>query len=344
MENHAAALKEAGWDCLTSAKGKAFGESSEKRSLDEWAEEAFKNGELIVFTGALGIAVRAIAPYVKNKKHDPAVLVSDEKGDFVIPVLSGHLGGANRWASFLSEKCGGRAVITTATDVNGIFSVDTWAKDRQMVINDMAAAKEISASLLRGESVAVTVGPGENSVLTGSVPPELEPLEYGAGTDLKTGILITSKTVAALADPFECTLRLTPKNVYMGIGCRRGAEKGKIKTLAAMALDEAGVSPEAVAAVASIDLKMEERGIAETAADMGVPFLTFSAEELADLKGAFTPSELVKSVTGVDNVCERSALAAAEKDGEGGGIIIVKKKALDGVTAAVALKRTEIIF
>ncbi len=280
-------LKEAGWDCLTSAKGKAFGESSEKRSLDEWAEEAFKNGELIVFTGALGIAVRAIAPYVKNRSMILPYLYQTKR-EFRDPVCRDISEALTDRASFLSEKCGGRAVITTATDVNGIFSVDTWAKDRQMVINDMAAAKEISASLLRGESVAVTVGPGENSVLTGSVPPELEPLEYGAGTDLKTGILITSKTVAALADPFECTLRLTPKNVYMGIGCRRGAEKGKIKTLAAMALDEAGVSPEAVAAVASIDLKMEERGIAETAADMGVPFLTFSAEELADLKGAFT--------------------------------------------------------
>lgn len=338
MKRYAAALREAGCSCFTSVKGKAFGERSEKSSLEEWTAKAFKEGRLLVFIGASGIAVRAIAPQVKTKKEDPAVIVSDEKGRFVIPLLSGHLGGANRWARFLSERCGGEAVITTATDINGKFSVDTWAKERQLAISDMTAAREISAALLRGETVGVMAE--KNVILKGPVPGGLKLLEYGENRELPgAGIFITWRRKNAAGDPFETTLRLIPEILYLGIGCRRGTERKKIEALVKRIFLEEGLEEEAVAAVASIDMKRDEKGIEEYAESLKVPFVTFSSRRLEALGEGFTPSELVRSVTGVDNVCERSAMAAAED-----GRLIVRKQSSDGVTAAVAAVKTEIEF
>ena len=108
----------------------------------------------LVFICACGIAVRTIAPFVKNKKEDFAVVVCDEDGKFAISLLSGHLGGANELAENVAEILGGQAVITTATDVNGITAIDNYAKENNLEIDSMKMAKEVSAQLLNGEKVA----------------------------------------------------------------------------------------------------------------------------------------------------------------------------------------------
>ncbi|MGN0163663.1 MAG: hypothetical protein ACI4EA_08830, partial [Candidatus Ornithomonoglobus sp.] len=119
-------------------------------SLAEWTGKAFGKSELIIFVGAAGVAVRAIAPYMVKKDTDPAVLVVDEAGRFVIPLLSGHIGGANTYAAVLAERLGGQAVITTATDINGVFAVDTWAVNNGYVIDNTEEIKRISGALLDG--------------------------------------------------------------------------------------------------------------------------------------------------------------------------------------------------
>ena len=98
-------------------------------SLDNWTQRAFEEADGIVFVGACGIAVRAIAPYLKNKYQDPAVVVADEKGQYCISVLSGHIGNGNVLAKKVANITNGTPVITTATDVNGVFAVDVWAKE-----------------------------------------------------------------------------------------------------------------------------------------------------------------------------------------------------------------------
>lgn len=124
-------------------------------TLALWAGERFSDSEAIGFIGACGIAVRAIAPYIRDKRTDPAVVVLDEAARFVIPLLSGHLGGANCLAELLAKALKAQAVITTATDVNRRFAVDVFAKAHGLVIDNMTLAKEVSADLLSGEPVGL---------------------------------------------------------------------------------------------------------------------------------------------------------------------------------------------
>lgn len=121
--------------------------------LREWCKDSFAQSEVLVFVGAAGIAVRLIAPYVKDKFADPAVLVVDEQGNFVIPILSGHVGGANEYASWIAKALGAVPVITTATDLSGKFAVDVFAAKNGLAITDRLLAKKISAAVLRGEKI-----------------------------------------------------------------------------------------------------------------------------------------------------------------------------------------------
>ena len=270
-------------------------------SLEGWTAWAWARADALVFVGAAGIAVRAIAPHVRDKFSDPAVVSVDEAGRFVVPLLSGHVGGANELARRVAALTGGQAAVSTATDVNGLFAVDVWARERGMAITDRVLAKEVSAALLEGRPVGFASDfghPCPEGLTTG--PAEL-------------GVWITDRTGEG---PFPRTLRLVPRSLILGIGCRRGTPEAAI---------------EAAAGVATIDLKKDEPGLLAFCARRGLPLTTYSAEALAAVEGDFTPSAFVRGITGVDNVCERAAAAA-------GGRIIVPKQANNGVTAAVARK------
>ncbi len=285
-------------------------------ALDAWTAARWEDSDALVFVGAAGIAVRAVAPHVRDKFTDPAVVSVDEAGRFAVPLLSGHVGGANELALRVAELTGGQAAVSTATDVNGLFAVDVWAKGNGLVITDRALAKEVSAALLEGKAVGFASDWGH------PCPAGLTqgPAEIGVWVTARTG-----------AGPFSRTLRLAPKGLILGVGCRRGTERAAIEEAAAEAL--AGYEPLAVAAVATIDLKKDEPGLLAFCAARGLPLLTFSAGELSAAAGDFTPSDFVKGVTGVDNVCERAAAAA-------GGRIVVPKLAKNGVTASVARKES----
>lgn len=269
-----------------------------------------------MFVGAAGIAVRAIAPHVRDKFSDPAVVSVDEAGRFAVPLLSGHVGGANELARRVAALTGGQAAVSTATDVNGLFAVDVWAQERNMALTDRTLAKEVSAALLEGRPVGFASDFGH---------PCPEGLTTGTA---ELGVWITDRTGEG---PFPRALRLAPRSLILGIGCRRGTPEAAIAAAADAAL--AGLAPEAVAGVATIELKKDEPGLLAFCARRGLPLTTYSAEALAAVAGDFTPSAFVQGITGVDNVCERAAAAA-------GGRIIVPKQANNGVTAAVARKDT----
>ena len=277
-------------------------------SLPRFAQQAMVDCDLIVFVGAAGIAVRAAAPYLAGKAYDPAVVVIDEQGRFVIPLLSGHLGGANELAERLAEGLGATAVITTATDGRAVFAVDSWAKSHECVVFDPENIKYISGALLRGD----TVGLRSAFPVDGLLPAHID-----TKTAAESGVVIG----------FD----LVPRVISLGIGCRKGVSAGAVEQTVREALGRAGLSLAAVKAVASIDIKKDEPGLVSFCAAHGLPFAVYSAEELNAAPGEFTASEFVKDTVGVDSVCERAAVVNA-----GNGTIIARKYAKNGVTAAFA--------
>lgn len=285
------------------------------RSVPADMEPLFKEAELLVFIGACGIAVRSIAPYVKSKAADPAVLVIDDAGTFVILILSGHIGGANRMARGLAGYLGAVPVITTATDIAGRFSVDAWAAEHAFVISSMDAAKRVSAAILETD-VPVTA----EKPLSDSLPVGLAKADGGT-----LGIYIGIRC----RSPYDETLRLVPRAVTLGIGCRRGVSEAAIRETAASALDSAGLDFLSVGHICSIDAKRDEAGLLSFCESLGIAPEFYSAAELAAVKGEFEESEFVRTTVGVGNVCERAAMIR-------GGTLIVPKYAAGGVTAAAS--------
>ena len=285
--------------------------------------EVFGWADVMVFVGACGIAVRKIAPYVRDKRTDPAVLCVDELGNFVISLLSGHIGGANELASRVAGHLGATPVITTATDINRKFSVDAWAARNGFVIDDMQLAKAVSAAILEGNIPIYSDFP----VITG-YPGGTQPGESG-----ELGICVSYEKKT----PFSNTLRLIPQILHLGIGCRRGTTEDAIRHAVDTVLEENRIDPRAVRCVASIDRKAEEAGLLAFCESRGLRPHFYAPARLRQVPGEFTPSAFVESVTGVDNVCERSALLGADK-------LIIKKTAVGGVTVAVAAEKLEVSF
>lgn len=293
-------------------------------SLDAFACEAMESCDCIVFVGATGIAVRAIAPYLRGKEMDPAVLTVDENARFVISLLSGHLGGANRIARHLAEQLHAQAVITTATDGRGLFAADTWAAEHRCVVADKWEIKQISAALLRGENVGLESGRFE---VLGELPVQLqEGLEFPCGIAL---------TLSGQAAPFAQTLRLIPQIVHIGVGCRRGTHPEDLYRAVLEGLQQCNISPRAVCAVASIDLKRDEPALQALAEQLKCKMHFYPAGQLNQATGIFDASELVARVTGTDNVCQRAAACSAGKD----GICLLPKTVLYGTTVSIYLEK-----
>lgn len=291
---------------------------------------AFKTAGIIVFVGATGIAVRTIAPFIKSKLTDPAVISVDEKANFVIPLLAGHIGGANEMARHLAEYLGAVACVTTATDVNGLFAVDEWAARNNMVITSMKAAKDFAAALVAEKQAGLV----SDFPVSSQLPAGMRLQQEDTKDDI--GLVIA---LDASKKPFRSTLNLIPRIVHLGIGCRRGTECQKIAALVLPQLKRLGIDRRAVCSVASVDLKQDEQGLLQFAAKNGWKAHFYTADELNAVEGDFTPSSFVRGVVGVDNVCERSAV----KDSCGGKLLL-RKISNDGVTLAVAAEDIVIDF
>ena len=318
--------------------------------LSAWSGDRFGDSEALIFVGACGIAVRAVAPWVRDKFRDPAVVAVDEGGRFALPLLSGPVGGTKRLARLLAGSLGAVPVITTATDVSGKFAVDVFAAENGCAISDRRLAKEISAAVLAGERIPLL----SDFPLEGEFPREIYVCKKtAAGGESPTGPVGRGESPAGPAAELkeragglriritlsdrerDGELRLIPRAAVLGMGCRRGVSEEELWRAAERALGEAGVDRRGLRALASVDLKKNEEGLIRLAARLQVPFLTFSAEELNRLPGEYSSSDFVKRTAGVDCVCERAAMAAACLGG-GRGRLAAGKRAFGPVTAAVA--------
>lgn len=308
-----------------------------EQGLVRWAGEQFAAGHALVFIGACGIAVRAIAPYVKDKLSDSPVLVMDEQGHYVIPILSGHVGGANELAVRIASVLEADAVITTATDLNHTFAVDLFAKRNHLRILNKDGIARVSAKVLRGEKVSISIeNAGEHLLSAGDPPPkELSFQPYPPKQPVD--ILISSGAEKPELRE-KALLSLKPREYVLGIGCRKGKKPEEIAEFIRTKLTKIGVHPAEIAAVTSIDRKKDEAGICAWADACRIPFVTFSEEELRALKGKFHGSSFVEQTVGVDNVCERSALAFCR----GTGRLVLEKQAENGITLAVARREWKI--
>ncbi|MBO4325979.1 MAG: cobalt-precorrin 5A hydrolase [Clostridia bacterium] len=295
------------------------------RSVCADMKTLFENNDALIFIGACGIAVRDIAPHLKSKTTDPAVIVIDDRGRYVIPVLSGHIGGANALAEHIAAELGAIPVITTATDGAGRFSCDKWAVESGCVISSMKLAKDVSAE-----------------ILTRDVPVSSE-FELPDGSGLPDGLVNKNEGELGIyigirtAEPYKKTLRLIPKIVTLGIGCRRGIPAEAILSAVENVLDANGIDVRAVREIATIDVKKEEQAIIDLGLKLKVPVNYYTAAELNAVPGEFAESEFVRRTVGTGNVCERAAVC-------GGGRLIVNKTAENGVTVAASMADWRVVF
>lgn len=336
--------------------------------------QEWRRTSAFVFVGAAGIAVRHIAPLLQSKALDPAVLVADENGAYVIPILSGHVGGGTALADRVAGLLGAQAVITTATDTEKRFAVDLFAVKNHLLIHDLSSVKKITSVLLKDKEITVHTGlPIEGTIPAGvraagasdadglwdDVGPDTDVLRSGEGPDADglrcgvepdaavlwdgespdVGVLRCGGVIFASGEEAVC--RLLPRPYVVGIGCRKGKSADAMAQLLDQVCERYGIDETRIAALASIDAKKEEEGIWELSRRLCVPYEVFTAQELAQIPDEVHGSEFVRRTVGVDNVCERSALCLARRYGRGtaadaGYRLIVEKQAQDGVTVAVA--------
>lgn len=325
------ALTAKGYEVRRAVKCHAV-ENSVEEPLTEWTRHNFADQDVLIFIGAASIAVRAIAPYVRSKSEDPAVIVIDELGRYCIPILSGHLGGANELAVFLADRLMAEPVITTATDLNHKWAVDIFAAKNRLHIEDVKKIKKISAKLLAGNEVILAAE--DCCRVSGKIPPEVKVRrirELVETPDIVVGV--------HQYEQWKDALYLIPGAVILGIGCRKGTNAPKIRDAVERMAVQEGILRDAVVAVASIDLKAKEEGLLSYCRQENFEYRVYSAGELKRVKGKFSSSEFVAQVAGVDNVCERSAVLAS-----GGGRLIAGKQACDGVTVAAAVMDWRVLF
>lgn len=321
-------------------------------SVGEWAKEQMQEKNAMLFIGACGIAVRAIAPYITDKLKDAPVLVMDEKGRYVIPVLSGHMGGANELAVCLAKKTGAEPVITTATDVNEKFAVDLFAKENRLFLVNKDGIAKVSSKTLDGKKIVMSVTPElenyffKKNGLTetdcsgwsertrqkaGQVPEGVSMVSYSP--EHPVDVLITSRDSVS-----DAALILRPKEYVIGMGCKKGRPADEIEDFIAEILEELGIDKAQVFALASVSQKKDEPGLLAWSRKERIPFFTYTPQELQETEGIFKSSSFVKKQIGVDNVCERAAVKACIP----GGKLIFGKCAKNGMTIAVAKREWKV--
>lgn len=295
----------------------------------KWAEDQFQCSDVLVFIGACGIAVRAIAPLVKDKLLDRAVIVIDEKGKYVIPILSGHVGGANETACKIAEKIGAVSVITTSTDINQKFAVDVFARKNGLRILNKDGIVKVSSKVLQKEKITMSI---QGCIEKGPSPSEVELIPYPPESEVDV-VVSEDEEIQKKA-----VLKLRPMKYVLGLGCKEGKEEKELEQFIEKILLEKNIKWEDIFCITSIDRKKNEKGILELCAHKNIRYRTFSVEELLATEGEFDGSDFVQKTVGVDNVCERAAIAGCGEK----GCLIIKKQKENGKTAAVAKRQVEI--
>lgn len=319
--------------CLSRKMGGAYLFVNRKDFRDD-VKFAFKKYDGLIFIMASGIVVRTIAPLLKSKAEDPAVVVIDEKGNYAISLLSGHLGGANKLAEDTAKIIGAKPVITTATDVNNLPCLEGIAEKFNLAIEDVKKIKVVNSAIVNGR-IAVIVD--ENIKRLSAIKKfakkgfrYYKSVSQVRKSKIDALVLITNKGQGQEKEARE-TMILRPKDLVVGIGCDRGVSLKEVEGAYFSVLKKQDVSPLCVRNLASIDVKKDEKGLLRFAKRHNLKIDFYSKDELAEmpLPSGFSP--FVMGKVGVGGVCEPAALKSA-----GTKRIWVKKNKIGRVTIAIA--------
>lgn len=286
--------------------------------LKDFCEILFKKHEALIFIMATGIVVRSIAPWLKDKTTDPAVIVMDEKGQHVISLLSGHLGGANELSLKIAKLISATPVITTASDINHLPSVDMLAQSKELIIDRMQDAKIITAMIVNGQRVGLV---DDFQVFDHDLLPIIEGNICGR-------IIVSNKKELSSELPFA---KLIPKNIFLGIGCKKDTEPQKLMTFILDVMDKENLDVRSIHTISSIDIKSNEKAILQAAKELNCYIMFYNKETLQKVDHLFKGSTFVLSTVGVASVSSTSAYLSGGETGR----LIVEKEKKDGMTLSI---------
>ncbi len=274
-----------------------------------------------IFVMSTGIVVRVIAPLIRHKTCDPAVVVVDEAGRHAVSLLSGHLGGANRLAETVAALVGADPVITTATDATGAPAIDVIAAENGFFIENPERIKGVNMALLTRTPVPVHDPCG---LVRHALPPSEVP--FSPQQEIP-GVYVDD----LLVDLAPRILILRPRRLSAGIGCNRDTPVDEMRSLLLETLAAHRLSLHSLAGIASVDVKQDETGLLALGEELGLPITFFDRERLHRTRGIQSPSAMVEKHMGIKSVCEAAAILAS-----GNGTLIVPKQRTRNVTVAIA--------
>ncbi|MDH5658010.1 MAG: cobalamin biosynthesis protein [Nitrosopumilus sp.] len=292
--------------------------------------ELFKRSNALICLFSLGAVIRLIAPHLKDKKTDPAVIVIDDKTKFVISVLSGHIGGANELTQEIAKKLGSLPVITTAADVNKTIAVDLVGREFNWKIDDDSTVTKISAHMINEESIGIFQDVGEKNWHK-ELPKNV--LIYKNLQDLKKSnskacLIISDKIIDEELSKKSVIYR--PPSLVIGVGLHWDTTKETIKEGIDFCLEKFNLSSKSVAKLVSIKKPQEVQGLIDLGEEMGIPVEYVTKEELAKISVP-NPSETVKEFEGTASVSEATAIKVS-----GGELVVEKQKFPPNLTIAIA--------
>ena len=275
-------------------------------------------GEAIVFIGALGICVRKIKDLINDKYTDPAVVCVDSTGRYVIPVLSGHVGGANSLAKKIALITGGQAIITTQSDNNNLWALDTLAKEYGWNMGKqkrLAMNKAIAAFVNKRPTALIIECEDEGTKMMERTRPS-HVKQFNSYNDYKAFVKEKRKifeliiTVSPKIYPSEGIpmIQYFPPCLHLGVGCQKMAPVEMAEQLL-QDIKTTGYAKESIATIATIELKKDEPMLNQL--HELLPWASvniYSAKQLAKIKIP-NPSEKVFEVTGCYGVAESAAKA-----------------------------------
>ncbi|GAB6143045.1 cobalt-precorrin 5A hydrolase [Desulfocicer niacini] len=285
--------------------------------------ESFLRYDAHVCIFSTGIAVRLLAPLLVSKLHDPAVVVMDDKGMHAISLVSGHLGGANELAHRVAGVTGARPVITTATDVNDLPSIDMIAKACGLIIDNPDMIKTVNMAFLRKERMGL-IDP--LPCLVKAIPRRFWAEQE---TNVKKEVFIQCSD-RVFSVPRE-TLVLRPRSLVVGMGCNRGTSKTELMALLTSSFSDFGLSLKSLAALATTEVKADEPGLLSLAETLNLPLEFYDKDALNSVENIQNPSKMVEKYLGVKSVCEAAAILASHN-----GKLVVPKIKKGNATLAVS--------